>query len=195
MNLSPEQVSARLLEVRDNDGIFQLTTELQDFLIRVEDSALFPVPLTLPQIHPSLVIHHRKGTGRCVIANSKIEAGEIILSTSGSRISKPIRCSWQIDEHIHRIGPGLIDHSCGNPGCGIDPDTSEIVTIRKIKPGEIVTFNYLTTEYDLSSPFTCKCGEADCYGRIKGFKYLSVREKNKLRDRFPLAKYLLRYMV
>ena len=49
----------------------------------------------------------------------------------------------------------------------------------KIEPGEKLTFNYLTTEWELSNKFKCECNSKNCYGKIKGFKHLSNTQKKK----------------
>uniref|UniRef100_A0A7S4U5V9 SET domain-containing protein n=1 Tax=Paramoeba aestuarina TaxID=180227 RepID=A0A7S4U5V9_9EUKA len=68
----------------------------------------------------------------------------------------------------------------------------QVVAIRDIQKGEILSFNYLTTEFDMDEPFTCLCGgeratDADstslpkCFGRIQGYRYLSDAYKRLLK--------------
>ena len=45
---------------------------------------------------------------------------------------------------------------------------------------EKLTFNYLTSEEELSNPFKCYCGEQNCKILIKGFKYLTKEEKKEI---------------
>ena len=48
---------------------------------------------------------------------------------------------------------------------------------RDIKKGEDITFDYTTTEYEMARAFKCLCGVANCLGEVKGFKFLSPKEK------------------
>ena len=42
--------------------------------------------------------------------------------------------------------------------------------------------NYCATEEELAEPFKCKCGSSDCYGLIRGFRFLSRSRQEALRD-------------
>lgn len=75
----------------------------------------------------------------------------------------------------------FINHDC-SPNTRLDfrPDhsTSAYAAIKNIKKNEEVTFNYLTTEYDMGSGFECVCGSVNCFHQIRGFRYLT-REQQK----------------
>jgi hypothetical protein len=58
----------------------------------------------------------------------------------------------------------------------------ELTAVRPINPGEEVTFNYNTTEYEMAAPFACHCGSVFCAGEIRGFKYLDRRQRERLRS-------------
>jgi hypothetical protein len=65
------------------------------------------------------------------------------------------------------------------------------VALRNIKKGEEITYNYLTTEYDLvrdNLDFDCKCGSKN--GRIKGFKFLTKSQKLKLKPLLSILLYI-----
>jgi len=72
----------------------------------------------------------------------------------------------------------FLNHSC-------DPNAAvrerQLIAVRPIHPGEDLTFNYNTTEYDMASPFACHCGSLFCAGQIRGFKYLDRQERERLR--------------
>ena len=75
-----------------------------------------------------------------------------------------------------------INHSC-NPNSFIAFKESGpfLLALKPIRKGEEVTYNYLTTEWDMGTHyFQCRCGAEDCIGFIKGFKHLGERWKNKL---------------
>jgi hypothetical protein len=190
MVVNHQRIHALLAQAPLIDGVLQLNDELQQELVVIQDATLFPAPLEVPKINPKLSIMSREETGKCVIAMAVIQVGEVVLTNTSTKLSRPLRYSWQIDKDIHLLGPGVIDHNCDNPTCAIDPKTNNLVAFRQINPGEIATFNYLTTEYELISPFECNCGEKDCFGIIKGFKFLSHLQKRELRQRFPIAAYL-----
>ena len=71
-----------------------------------------------------------------------------------------------------------------------------VVSLRPIAKGEVLSFNYLTTEFDMDEPFDCLCGGAHapvaeetatlpaCFGTIQGFRYLPAVYKRLLE---PLA--------
>lgn len=61
---------------------------------------------------------------------------------------------------------------------------------RDIQCGEQLSFDYETTEYEMQTPFECKCGSSECRGWISGFRFhadIVLRD----RDRSSVAPYLL----
>lgn len=64
--------------------------------------------------------------------------------------------------------------------------------LRDIQPGEELTWNYLTTEYDMQKEravFDCRCGSENRVGEVKGFKYLSKEQQEAL---LPVVSTFLR---
>ena len=55
-----------------------------------------------------------------------------------------------------------------------------LVAIREIAAGEKLTFNYLTTEWDMAEPFACQCGAPDCFKDIAGFRHLPLNRRISL---------------
>jgi len=83
----------------------------------------------------------------------------------------------------HRYAEDHINHSC-DPSIKIDFYSMNFVALRNIKKGEEIAYNYLTAEYDLvrdNLDFDCMCSSKNCYGRIKGFKFLTKIQKLKLK--------------
>lgn len=68
----------------------------------------------------------------------------------------------------------------------------QIQTTHAVPADTELTFNYLTTEYEMRESFTCSCGAPNCMGRIEGFAYLPV---NKQRELLPLLAPHLRVLV
>lgn len=72
----------------------------------------------------------------------------------------------------------MLNHSC-NPNAGIKGQNI-VVSRRNIKPGEEICMDYETTDFqDLH--FTCKCGAANCRGKINGtsWKNPEFQKKNQ----------------
>ena len=118
----------------------------------------------------------------------------------GKLTAQPSRYSVQVGDHLH-LAPGekpsaeepldryfwrFMNHSC-HPNTVIRE--REVFACRDIQPGDAVTFDYNTTEWEMAEPFRCRCGSASCLKEIRGFKHLTAAQ----RDRLPLvAPHLLR---
>lgn len=123
----------------------------------------------------------RNGLG--VFARDHIALNTKILTFHGEVTSVPTRHSLQIDVNRH-LDRGFeeaehINHSC-DPNCRIDVDTLLLISIRAIRPGGEITYHYCTTEYELAYPFRCCCGSTSCVGNVRGFKYLTRRQRRAL---------------
>jgi len=109
--------------------------------------------------------------------------GSPLLRISGPTLPAPDRDTIQTEEacHISSEGGlwGGVAHSCA-PNCLIDFDTWTICAARKIEAGERLSYDYLTTEWELAEPFDCNCGAPTCRGRIAGFKHLKLPQQEEL---------------
>lgn len=65
------------------------------------------------------------------------------------------------------------------------------VATRDIEPGEEVTFDYATNEYDTAAQDPCRCGAPDCRGRIHGYRDLS----DEWRERYVLQGIIPSYLL
>lgn len=114
------------------------------------------------------------GRGRFALEPIRKDAA-IIEFHEESLLALPTRRSVQLDEGKHLHGRlrsvGLLNHSC-EPSAWVDVKSNCVRATRDIEPGEEITFNYLTTEYDMHSGFHCHCGSPRCYQSIHGFKHL-----------------------
>jgi len=138
-----------------------------------------------------------------LIALEKIIPGERMFRIEGKPSSRPSRFSVQIGEGRHiDLGPGhtseeildryfwrFMNHSC-------DPNTliqgQDVVALKPIAPWQDVTFDYNATEYDMADPFVCRCGTPRCLGIIRGFKHLTLDERQRLRP--YLAAHLVAHL-
>ena len=131
--------------------------------------------------------------GRSLLALENIAEGEAIISLDGRVVPVPDKYTIQIDEGRHLAPDGRIwafaNHSC-LPNALVDFGQSALVALTPIRPGEEVTFNYLTTEMALAAAFKCGCGAPSCVGTIAGFRHLSWSEKMGIRP--WLSTYLAR---
>jgi len=134
--------------------------------------------------------------GKALVALEEIPMGEVLIRFDGTFLPRPTKNTLQIDVGKHLEGPGEIDdylnHSC-SPNGYIEFDTLSYKTMRMVSPGEELTFNYLTTEWDMANKFRCVCGSAACLHEIKGFRYLTLAQKQALK-RF-LSPYLIKKLA
>lgn len=126
-----------------------------------------------------------------LVATRPIAAGERLFRMEGEITAQPSRYSVQVGESLH-IAPGVspttekrldryfwrfMNHSC-------DPNTvvreREVFAWRDIHPGEAVTFDYNTTEWEMAEPFICHCGNVGCLKEIRGFKHLTAALRERL---------------
>jgi hypothetical protein len=121
--------------------------------------------------------------GRSVFARRRIEAGEEVLTGWGEKVERSIH-SFQVGPDTHvRISNEieLINHSC-EPNCGIllplDATVLRVVALRAIEPGEEITTDYATHDYEIRfMPERCRCGSALCRGRVTGYRDLPAERR------------------
>jgi len=129
---------------------------------------------------------------RGVVAIEAIPTGEVVLVVDGITTTRPSRYSIQVGENEHVDLPADVDparsavdhpwqflnHSCA-PNARLVART--VIAARPIEAGEEITFDYNTTEYDMASPFDCRCGAKGCRGRrIAGFRHLAPAARRPL---------------
>ena len=109
--------------------------------------------------------------------------GEITRSSVASPEAVQLDEKHFIDTKYYVISD-FINHSC-NPNTKIDFVKNAFVAIRKIGKNEEITYNYLTTEFDmrnLKTDFKCSCNSKECFKNIKGFRYLTLKQKIKIKS-------------
>jgi hypothetical protein len=132
--------------------------------------------------------------GNGVFASASFAPGDFIMQFSGIIRCEPTRYTIQIDEHQHLdMGKAIevnINHSCSpNTTLVVENGIVRLHALRQMQKGEEITFNYLTTEYDMVHPFICKCGNSGCYKLISGFKNIP---KSKQLDLLPFCSKFIR---
>ena len=111
-------------------------------------------------MNETLIIKEIKDGMKGLFTTKSFINGMKVLELDGNYFPYPTRTSIQIgDQHLEHYEGGHINHHC-------DPNTKVIVpnftppflvAIKNIELGEEITFNYETTESELSEPFQCDC--------------------------------------
>ena len=131
---------------------------------------------------------HRQDGQRCVCAKTDIGKNEILITYDGPIIDHSTRYSIQIDDDKHIEGTpesnAYLNHSCA-PNAYVDWSGVYLRALRNIVAGEEITCNYLTTDWELHERFVCHCGAPQCYGELKGLKYLGHDEQKNLLPFLP----------
>jgi hypothetical protein len=145
----------------------------------------------LEKVLSALSVAHVNGEFS-VLAARPFAQGETLLTLEGELSDRPTRYSLQIDWELHiAVSEALsLEEMLGwhpwrflNHGCDANAMVRgrDLVAVRPIDASEEITFNYNSTEFDMASAFACRCGSPACEGVIRGFKYLSLREQERLR--------------
>lgn len=133
-------------------------------------------------ISPKLAVRATE-KGKGLFAIDTIDREEVLITFEGKILDHPTKTTLQIEEGQHLEGPGehddYLNHSC-NPNTYIDCTRRCLCALCSIPPGAEITFNYLTTEWDMANKFTCQCGDTECVKEIKGFKYLMQEQREGL---------------
>lgn len=157
------------------------------------------MPTSTPAPSPVRVAPKREGQ-QGLLAARAFRAGEVIFVADGEVLSSPSRTSVQIGPGAHidvpaGAGPDdcpwrYLEHAC-QPTAAFRGRS--LVALRDLEPGDELTFDYETTEWELASPFVCDCGSMGCTGReIRGFRHLSSEERMR---RLPQLRDELRDLV
>ena len=133
----------------------------------------------------------RTAKGKSIIAASNFQKGDIILPFKGDVVQEPGKYTLQIDKDRHLLETSEIfswlNHSC-DANAYIDFDNLVLKALRDIETDEEITFNYMTSEWELSSPFACLCNMPSCLKVIQGFKHVS---QTKMSLKPLLSPYLI----
>lgn len=146
-----------------------------------------------PAIPPTVSITATEKRGKALCAASAIRRGEPIFTFHGEvradAASHPNALQIGEDAYLNSTDgfDDYLNHSC-DPNCEIDFKTMELVARRDIQAGEELTYDYHTTEYDLTAhnrdlSFECACGSSSCLKQVKGFRHLSPDEKEHIQEK------------
>ncbi len=112
-----------------------------------------------------------------VYATRGIPAGGVVLELSPVFRAAPERHSVQLGPERHQAftneADDYLNHSC-HPNARVHGDALLVLAVADIAPGEEVTFDYSSSEWDMAEPFVCTCdGRARL---VRGYKHLSATE-------------------
>lgn len=96
--------------------------------------------------------------------------GEVIHHFTGVLTPELLQHTLQVSPGLHIAETkiiGFLSHSC-EPDCRLDMGRSELVALRDIRAGDLLTIDYAETEDVLYRQFACHCGAAGCRHWITG---------------------------
>jgi hypothetical protein len=118
--------------------------------------------------------------GACVIATAPIMPGEVLFELTGTLESRPARHTLQVGRDVHLASSEalwrFLNHACA-PNTRLELGVGEgligrVLARTPIAQGQELTLNYVTTEWDMATPFRCACGAPSCLGWVSGAKHL-----------------------
>jgi hypothetical protein len=142
--------------------------------------------------------------GKGVFADKDFDKGEIILEFRGKFFTyeelptpyNEVEDHYvQIDKNLYMGPSGNIDdffnHSCvPNTGLKIDGKKVFLIAVSNIKKGDEITWDYSTTMDEDDWEMDCQCGNKNCRGRIRDFKYLPPDIQKKYSDLGIVPEYI-----
>jgi hypothetical protein len=138
---------------------------------------------------PKLDVHRTDSIGEALRCIKEIQVGETLYDFHKDSMSNlPFATMYTIclTDGIHMLVDGgcqCIAHSC-DPNTKIVVDeakgTMKTVAIKHIMPGDVVSFNYVCTEWEMDCPFQCACGSPKCVGKVAGFRFLKPEIQDEL---------------
>lgn len=106
-----------------------------------------------------------------VFTTSPVKKGEMLFKMKGPILETPTRTSVQIgaNKHIEDKLAGYMNHNC-TPSAKVDRDSQSFISLKDMKAGEEITFNYNQNEDLMASPFMCGCCNKMIEGRKNGMQ-------------------------
>jgi SET domain-containing protein len=138
--------------------------------------------------------------GEGVFAAASFRAGERVIEYLGEKITKAQsarRCERQnwcifaldaefdLDGDFDWNAARRVNHSCA-PNCEAECGGGRIwiTTLRDIRPGEEITFNY-GYELEAYQEHPCRCGAAECVGFIVAEEFFGQLRRRRIFESLP----------
>ena len=125
---------------------------------------------------PASLVIRTQNKYRSLSTRHAYKKGEIICPIPTATLyNKPNQFTVQIgrDRHVEVKELSSMNHSC-NPNTFLDTTRMLVFAAREIPAGEELTFFYPSTEWEMSSPFICLCGAANCIHVVAGARFLPL---------------------
>lgn len=119
---------------------------------------------------PLIAVCRDDEIGLCVRALRDCAPGCVIERFDGQIGPAVSQHSLQVRPGLHISGTrhiGFLSHGC-DPNCRLDMERFELVALRPIRAGEMLTIDYAATEDRLHVQFACACGAPACRRWITG---------------------------
>jgi len=113
--------------------------------------------------------------GLCVRSLSDAVQGAVLDRFTGDIGPEITQHSLQVRPGVHISNTrfiGYLSHSC-DPNCWLDMERFELIALRDIAAGELLSVDYAATEDRLHVQFACHCGAPECRQWIVG-RYDSI---------------------
>jgi hypothetical protein len=129
------------------------------------------VPDLASRLH---VERSEKAFGSRAVSLIDLPAGALFARIMTATPAAKAYSSVQISENAHiELNSELVycNHSC-SPSLVFDMSKFEIRVApgKDLKKGDVLTFWYPSSEWEMAQPFDCSCGTDKCKGRISGAK-------------------------
>jgi hypothetical protein len=130
---------------------------------------------------PKVEGHRIEGKGgRTLVARQAVEPGEVVVVFGGEvvhasklgQLSPAERLlTLQVEEDLYLVSAAdgaadWVNHSC-DPNCGLRGQIA-LVAMRRLEPGEEISFDYAMSDGTPYDQFPCSCGAATCRGAVTG---------------------------
>ncbi len=125
---------------------------------------------------PESLVIRTQDKYRSLITSKAYRRGEIICPIpTEAQYSSPNQFTVQIgiDRHVEVRELASTNHSC-DPSTILDTTRMLVIATRDLAPGDELTFFYPSTEWEMSSPFICLCGAANCIHVVAGARFLAL---------------------
>lgn len=139
-------------------------------------------PATNSYLSPKCIVRIATDKGGfAVFAAEPIAKGELLVVWSGTLMGGSRldtlpdsfrRHSLQVEEDLFLVSltdcepADYVNHSC-SPNAGLSGQIS-LVSMRDIKPGEEITYDYAMSDGSDYDEFDCSCGAPECRGHVGG---------------------------
>lgn len=196
---------AQLCSFAQNILTMQVSTENNLIILKSFDSETINLFLqsTKSYSHPDVCVAPSVSVPgqHALVAQQNIPAGAVIFSFTNLVSGNRTRTSIQVGESMH-IEAGdfgsFTNHSC-DPNAIIRAvnldgnSTVGLFAFRAIEAGEELSFDYATTESDLTEDLQkvpCLCGAPTCRGKVYSFPQLDAKEKLALLEAGLCAEHI-----